>query len=107
MKIRIKKFTHRAKIPTQATPGSAEFDHYFAEERILAPRLSNLIRTGVGFQIPPSYFRKIYARSSCAERFTGVGGKVIDSAYKGDVLVIFFNYSDDWFQVHEGENLHK
>ena len=101
MKIKVNRFTLRAKIPTQATPGSTGFDLYSVEDKIVLPRSSALIKTDTGFKIPNCYFGKVYARSSWAKRFTGVGGGVIDSDCRGAVLVIFFNYSDDFIQINK------
>ena len=103
MKIRIKKSSQRSKTPTQGTSGSAGFDLFSAEEKTVPPRSSTLIRTDGGFQILPGYFGKVYAHFSWAKRFTGVGGGVIDSEYRGSVLVMFFNFSDDWSRKNQGE----
>ena len=61
------------------------------------------VKTDIGFAIPKGYFSKIHARSSWAERFTGVGGGVIDSDYSGDIVVFFHNYSYNWIQVPKSE----
>ena len=71
----------------------------------LLPRSSSLVRTDVGFAIPKGYFGKTYAHSIWAKRFTGVGGRAIDSDYRGGVLVIFCNYSDDWIQINKEEKV--
>ena len=103
MKIEIRTFIQRAKIPNLATSGSVGFDLYSADEKIISPRSSSLVRTDVGFAIPKDYFGKTYAHSIWAKRFTGVGGPAIDSDYRGGVLVIFCNYSDDWIQINKEE----
>ena len=74
MKIKFKKFSQRARTPTQGTSGSVGFDLYSAEEKVVSPCSSVLIQTDIGFKIPASYFRKIHPRLSWAIQFTGIDG---------------------------------
>ena len=95
MKIKVKKFSTPTTTPPLATPGSACFDLFSAEEKIIPSRCCVCIKTG--FAIPKGYFGKIHARSSWAKRFTGVGGGVMDSDFRGDIVVLFHSYSDNWY----------
>ena len=92
MKIRLKKFPARATTPQLARPGSAGFGLFSAEEKIPSRSVTRF-KKKVGFAIPKSYFGKIHAYSIWVRRFTGVSGGVIDSDYRGNVAVIFFNCS--------------
>ena len=103
MRIDIVRFSPKAIIPTQSTSGSTEFDLYSMEDVLVSPSSAKLIRTGIGFKIPPCYFRKIHPRSSFALRFAGVGGGVIDSDYRGPLSMIFFNFSDKSIHIGEGK----
>ena len=101
MKIKFKKFSQRARTSTQGTSGSAGFVVYSAEERIFSPCSSVLIQTDIGFKILRGYFGKIHPRSSWVIQFTGAGGWVIDSDYRGNVVVIFFNFSNNYYQIRQ------
>ena len=61
------------------------------------------ISINIDFKIPRGYFGKIHARSSFAMQFTDVGGGVIDSDYRGPVIVLFFNFSNIHFGVRKGQ----
>ena len=58
------------------------------------------ISTNVGFKIPKNYFGNVQARSSFAMQFTDVSGSVIDSDYRGLVVV---NFSNITFEVRKGQ----
>ena len=103
MKIKFKKFSACATEPSLATSGSACFDLASAEEVIIPPRSCLCIKVDIGIAIPKGYFGRIHARSSWARRFTSVAGGFIDSNYRGNISVIFHNYSDNWLQVHQSD----
>ena len=103
MKINFIKFSQRAMGPTQGSLGAAGFDLYLVEEINVLPNLAHKIENDIGFEIPLGYFGKIHELSSFAKKFTRVGGGVIDSDYRGRVNAIFFNFSEKFLQITEGE----
>ena len=94
------KFSNDAIEPTKCTPDSAGFDFYSTENILVAP--SRIINTCIGLTIPRGNFRKIYARSSFAVKFTHVSAGVIDSAHRGPVCVLFFNFSNNIIEIEKG-----
>ena len=56
MRIKIKKFSSRAISPSLATPGSACYDLFTAEEKIIPPLTVFRIKTDVGFKTPKGFF---------------------------------------------------
>ena len=105
MRIKFKKFSQRGRTPTKETAGSAGFDLYFAETCCIPPCSSAPMQTDVGFKIPRGYFGKIHPPSSLANQFISVGGGVIDSDYRGNVIVIFFNFSSNYYHIHKGDKI--
>ena len=103
MKIKLEKFSQTARTPTQATSGSAGFDPYSTDERVVLAFSFVLIQTDLGFKIPRGHFRKIHPRSSWAIQFTGVGGGVIDLDYRSNVIVISFNFLYNYYQICQGD----
>ena len=89
MKVKFKMFSCTARNPTQGTIGSAGYDLFSVEEKVVLPCSSTLIQTDFGFKTPGGYFGKIHPRFSHAVRFFGVGGGVRDSNYRGRVSVAF------------------
>lgn len=101
MKVKFKMFSCTARNPTQGTIGSAGYDLFSVEEKVVLPCSSTLIQTDFGFKTPGGYFGKIHPRFSHAVRFFGVGGGVRDSNYRGRV----FNFSTTPYQIFSGDKI--
>lgn len=105
MTIDFVRFTHKTITSTQGTSDSASYDVYSVEEVFVQPSSARLIQTGfkIGFKVPISCFGKVHSRSSWSLKFTSVGGGVINVNHGGPVIVIFFNFSDKFLHIREGE----
>lgn len=97
-RILIKKLNENAIIPTYATQFSAGADLYVCENESvsIAPGETKLIHTGLSIQIPDGYAGFIYGRSGLATKkglapANKVG--VIDSDYRGEIMVSLYNQS--------------
>lgn len=96
--------------PNYATKGSAGIDLYCANEEdiIIGPNETKKIDTGLSLAIPEGYFGTVYPRSS-----TGVKKKlmlantigVIDSDYRGEIMVFFYNYGVQPQTIKKGDRL--
>lgn len=98
--IKIKKIDTNAQLPTYGSEGSAGADLYACiEEGIqIKPGESVLIKTGLAFEIPLDYVGLIYARSGLAtKRGLAPANKVgvIDSDYRGEVMVALYNQTEN------------
>lgn len=98
--IKIKKLNPKAIIPQSGTPGSAGYDLYAClDEPIeIYPHGTIKINTGIAIAIPPAFWLGIFARSGLATKYglrpancTGV----IDSDYRGPIIVALHNDSDE------------
>lgn len=89
MKIKFMKTHPDAVIPTRGSAGAAGFDLTAVSLRRAADIY--IYDTGLALEIPSGYWGGIYARSSIF--FTGLekcgGVTVVDSDYRGSILVIF------------------
>lgn len=108
--VRIKKLSENAKMPTYGTTYSAGADMYAAtnEEITIKPNETKLIPTGLAFEIPEGYAGFVYARSGLAcKRGLAPANKVgvIDSDYRGEVMVALHNHSDMPQVVEAGERI--
>lgn len=108
--IRMKKMRPEAKLPARATAGSAGYDLCAAltASETIAPGETKLIPTGIAMAIPAGYGGFVFARSGLGIRHgiapaNAVG--VIDSDYRGEVLVGLRNYSQVPFVVEPGERV--
>lgn len=89
MKIKVMKTHPNAVIPTRGSAGAAGFDLTAVSLKRAADLY--IYDTGLALEIPTGYWGGIYARSSLF--FTGLekcgGVCVIDSDYRGSILVMF------------------
>ena len=98
MEIKIKKLSEGAVIPTYGSEYSAGADLYaLADEPIvIEPGKTVLVHTGISIEIPEGYGGFIYARSGLStKRGLAPANKVgvIDSDYRGEIMVSLYNQS--------------
>lgn len=98
MKVNIKKIDERATIPTYGTDYSAGADLYALAEQDIVIKAGEtvLVHTGLSIEVPEGYAGLIYARSGLASKkglapANKVG--VVDSDYRGEVMVALHNHS--------------
>lgn len=110
VEVRIKKLNEKATVPTYGSPFSAGADLYACEDSPveILPGKTVLVHTGLSFEIPEGYAGLIYARSGLATKkglapANKVG--VIDSDYRGEVMVSLYNQSGVTQTVEPGERL--
>ena len=110
-KVKVKKIRQEAILPAYATKFSAGADLYACldEEKVsFAPGETKLIHTGVSMEIPEGLAGFIYARSSVAsKRGLAPANKVgvIDSDYRGEIMVALHNHSDAVQEIENGERI--
>lgn len=109
MKVLFKKLNDRAKTPTYGSPYSAGADLYSCEGEVtLKPGESHLFHTGIAMEIPVGYVGLVYARSGLAcKKGLAPANKVgvIDSDYRGEIMVCLYNHSDKEQTVEAGERI--
>jgi len=108
--IRFKKLDARAISPVFSTACAAGADlHALPGEREeIAPGETRAIRTGLAVEIPDGYAGLVLARSGLASREgLAPANKVglIDSDYRGEVIVMLHNHSQTPAVVEGGERV--
>lgn len=108
MKINIKKLEPDAVIPTRGSDAAAGVDLYARTAITIHPNCNGIINTGLAVEIPDGYFGAIFARSGMATRkglrpANCVG--VIDSDYRGEIIVVLHNDTDIIRPVQEGDRV--
>ena len=110
MKLNIKKLNENAKIPTYGTEYSAGADLYaLADAPItIGGGETVLIHTGIAMEIPEGYVGLVFARSGLAtKRNLAPANKVsvIDSDYRGEIMVPIHNHGRDPQTLEQGERI--
>ena len=98
-KVKLKKLNENAKIPTYGSPFSAGADLYACidTDLVIEPQTTVLVKTGLAMELPEGLVALIYARSGLAsKRGLAPANKVgvIDSDYRGEIMVALHNHSN-------------
>lgn len=111
--INIKKTDENAKIPTYGSEFAAGADLYAVihneENKVeILPGETAFIDTGIVMEIPNGYVGLVYARSglSCKQGLAPANKVgVIDSDYRGNIMVALYNQSNEVRTVSEGDRI--
>lgn len=106
----IKKLNEKATVPTYGSAFAAGADLYACEETAVTVEAgeTKLIHTGIAMAIPEGYVGLVYARSGLAsKRGLAPANKVgvIDSDYRGEVMVALHNHGSVPQTVESGERI--
>ena len=100
----------RQQLPAYATPQSAGMDlrANIDEPVVLHPMERRLIPTGLKIELPAGYEAQVRPRSGLALKHgitvLNTPG-TIDADYRGEVMVLLINLSNDDFTVNDGERI--
>lgn len=108
--MKIKKLHPAATIPCRATDGSAGYDlcALLTAPLCIAPGATAMIPTGIALAIPAGYGGFLFARSGLALKRGLAPGNcvgVIDSDYRGEVLVGLHNHGTQSQTIAPGERI--
>ncbi len=106
----IKKLNEKATLPTYGSEFAAGADLYACEDGdvTIVPHETRLIHTGLAMEIPEGLVGLIYARSGLAsKRGLAPANKVgvIDSDYRGEIMVALHNHGEKEQTVANGERI--
>lgn len=106
------------QLPKYATSNSAGFDIRAAEEKIILPGETQVIGTGLYFELPQNWELQIRSRSGLASKGIIVANSpgTIDPDYRGEIKILLRNnrnFSNEKgivadnsvFQVHKGDRI--
>ncbi len=108
--VRIKKLDERAVVPSYGSEYAAGFDLYSVldEDVTIKSGETYLVHTGLAMEIPVGFAGMIFARSGLATKkglapANKVG--VVDSDYRGEVMVALHNHSLEDRTISHGERI--
>lgn len=105
MQIRVKRTRAHAVIPRHAYLGDAGLDLCAAEKREVLPLSTVCISTGIALAIPDGYQAEVRPRSGLASRGIHVILGTIDSGYRGEIKVVLYNSTADFYNVRWGDRI--
>lgn len=103
MKVRFKKLNPFAIEPTRAYAGDAGYDIYALKETPIEPGKTVKVCTGIILEVPEGYYMEVVPRSGLSYksplRIPNSPG-IIDSGYRGEVMVLIQNTATDPFATY-------
>lgn len=108
--VAVKRVHPNAKLPVYATAGAAAADVCTISDStvVINPGCSAVFDTGLQFEIPVGYELKVHSRSGhgfkSGIRLANCTG-ILDSDYRGNLMVKLHNDSDTAFVVQPGERI--
>lgn len=104
----VKKLSSKAVVPTKGSEYSAGMDLYSVEDYEIPAGGMAKVKTGLAIQLPSWTFGAIYPRSGLATkqglRLCNCVG-VVDSDYRGEVIVPLYNDSQETRYVKAGDRI--
>ncbi len=110
VKIHYRKLDEKAQVPAYGTEFSAGADLFACMEAPLtiAAGTTEFVHTGIAMEIPEGLVGLVYARSGLAcKKGLAPANKVgvIDSDYRGEIMVALHNHSKEAITIDVGERV--
>ena len=94
-----------AKIPVRATEGSAGYDVFAYNDKLIPKHSVGRVCTGIRIEIPSGMYAEFKTRSSYVLKNLSVEGGVIDSDYRGLLYVCIRNHNDLDYLVRQDDKI--
>lgn len=108
LKIKMKKIYRDSIIPKYQSSGASGFDLHSIENITIKAGEFMPIKSGLAFEIPQGYELQVRPRSGLAYK-NGISvlntPGTVDSDYRGEVIVILFNFSKNDFEIKIGDRI--
>lgn len=111
--IKVKKLTENAQLPSRGSAAAAGYDLYASFDEgvssiVINPHETKMISTGLSMELPEGTFLGIYPRSGLASKkglrpANCIG--VVDSDYRGPIMVALHNDSINPQEIEQGERI--
>lgn len=100
--IEVKKLNENATVPTKAYESDAGWDLYASENAVVKAGDRAVIKTGISMSIPEGWAGLIWPRSGLSvKKGIDVLAGVIDSSYRGEIMVCLYNTSNKYSDISE------
>ena len=106
MQIKVKKLNEDAKLPTHGHPGDAGMDFYTVEDVVFPSGQQEKVYTGIAIEIPEGHVGLIWDKSSISFNLgLKVMGGVIDSSYRGEIIMNLLNVTEKEVVLPKGHKV--
>lgn len=104
--IKIKLLQDLAQVPTRANENDAGFDLYSTVDTIVPSQTRKTVSTGIALEMPEHLAGLIWPRSGLSVKSgLDVLAGVVDSGYRGEIIVCLYNTSHDNVYIKRGDRI--
>jgi dUTP pyrophosphatase len=102
--INVQLLDKNAKVPTNEY--DAGFDLYSIIDTVIPPKQRKTVNTGIAIQMPEHMAGLIWPRSGLSvKQGVDVLAGVVDSGYRGQIMVCLYNTSDEIVVLNAGDRI--
>jgi dUTP pyrophosphatase len=103
---KVQLLSSNAKVPTKANSNDAGFDLYSNIDTIIPAKQRKTVSTGIALQMPEHFAGLIWPRSGLSvKQGIDVLAGVVDSGYRGEIMVCLYNTSDENVSINTGDRI--
>ena len=104
--VKVTLLNENAKTPTKAHTQDAGWDLYASEPASIGPKQRHIIKTDIALEMPSHFAGLIWPRSGLSIK-SGIDvlAGVVDSGYRGEIMVCLYNTSDEGVQITHGDRI--
>jgi len=104
--VNVKLLNELSKVPTKTNYNDAGFDLYSSESVVIPSKQRKTVSTGIAIQMPEHFAGLIWPRSGLSvKQGIDVLAGVVDSGYRGEIMVCLYNTSDSDVNIHTGDRI--
>ena len=93
-------------VPTKTNQSDAGFDLYSNIDTVIPSKQRKTVSTGIAIQMPEHFAGLIWPRSGLSvKKGIDVLAGVIDSGYRGEIMVCLYNTSDENVTIATGDRI--
>ena len=102
MKLKVKKMSPDAKLPSYGHKGDAGLDLFSSTDSVLEVGAVYAVPTGIKVEIPGGYVGLIWDKSGISLKGVHRLAGVVDAGYRGEVKVVMINWGQSPFIIEKG-----
>ena len=104
--VKVQLLNSNGIIPTKTNDNDAGFDLYSSIDTIIPSKQRKTVSTGIAIQMPEHFAGLIWPRSGLSvKKGIDVLAGVIDSGYRGEIMVCLYNTSDENVSINAGDRI--
>ena len=106
MEVKVQLLSDNAKFPQRGTEGSSGLDVFSPIDCVILAKKDLLIPLDIRLEIPHGWDATVHNKSGvCTKKKLFVGAHLIDSDYRGNCHIHFFNFSEEDVYIKKGDKI--